>query len=280
MKYHTIVPISKYLIKFVLFTSTVFLLPVTYSHGEGKPTAQEVANISDKLPRGKTMVSDTMMYLIDDRGNQRVRELKNYRKECNDVTKIKVLFKGPADVRNTAYLNYEWASGADDDSWLFLPALRKVKRIAGGDKSNAFMGSDFNFSDMNGFVVSDWDYKFLQDEVIDGHDCYVIEATPKESVYKKVISETGYTKRHLWIRKDNYVNVKAKNWMKRGRKVKIMEVADLKKIQGIWVSGKISMVTLKGNRRLHASVLKVNDPEFFMPLDDTLFATSSMDRGL
>ena len=86
------------------------------------------------------------------------------------------LFKSPGDVKGTSYMSYNWESTSkEDDSWLYLPALQKVNRIASADRSGSFMGSDFTYSDIDGFELEDFNYKLVKDsDVVDGKDCWVM----------------------------------------------------------------------------------------------------------
>lgn len=249
----------------------------------GALTPYEIMRREDTLEAGKTLSTTTTMVLIDAQGRQRVRELKNYRfGESGKDTRTLVLFLSPADVRNTGYLNYSWeGSDKEDDSWLYLPALRRVKRIAGGDKSNAFMGSDFNYSDLNGNKLDDWNYAWVNEsESVEGRDCWVIEATPKPEALKKVLKETGYVRRHVWIRKDNFVAVRGLYWLERGGRQKRLSVNDLQQVDGIWTAKEIKMETLKGENVEHTSILKLADVAYNVALSEEFFTTRTMERGL
>src|SRR5690606_6358888 len=104
-----------------------------------------------------------------------------------------------------------------------------------GDKSGSFMGSDFTYSDINGVNISWYDYTIInQSESVDGADTWVIESTPKAEFAERVASETGYEKAHLWIRKDNFVQVQGKIWVTRGGRIKYFSAQNLELINDIW----------------------------------------------
>jgi hypothetical protein len=246
-------------------------------------TPYEIMRREDTLEAGRTLSTTNTMVLIDGQGRQRARELRNYRLgENGKDTRTLVLFLSPPDVRNTGYLNYSWQdAGKEDDSWLYLPALRKVKRIAGGDKSNSFMGSDFNYSDLNGNKLEDWTYSLVKEsDPVDGKDCWVIEALPKPERLQKVLKETGYVRRQVWIRKDNFVAVRGLNWLERGGRQKRLSVNELQQVDGIWTAKEIKMETLKGGKVEHASILKLGEVSYNVPLADEFFTTRTLERGL
>ena len=236
----------------------------------------------DNRDDGETSISEMTMILIDRRNNQRKRAIKGFRKDYGKDTKSISFFLTPADVRNTAFLSYEWDDESkEDDSWLYLPALRKVKRISSGNKKDSFMGSDFSYSDMNGMELEDWDFSFVKEsEIVDGQDCWVIQSVPKKDRKKKVITETGYLKRVSWIRKDNYMGVRGKMWVKKGKKIKIFKASEIEKIQGIWTAKKLEMITTKRKRREHATVLLFNNIVYNKGVNDSMFKTQRMEKGL
>ena len=92
--------------------------------------------------------SDMNMILINSKGKERHRFLHKFFKDYGEVEKQTMFFNSPADVKNTSFMNYSYIDDRDDDQWLYLPALKKVKRISGGSKDDYFMGSDFTYEDM------------------------------------------------------------------------------------------------------------------------------------
>lgn len=245
-------------------------------------TATEVMVEVDNFDDGETSSSEMTMILIDRRGNQRVRQMKGFRKDYGKDTKSMNFFLSPADVRNVAFLSYDWDDeNKEDDSWLYLPAIGKPKRISAGNQKDSFMGSDFTYADMNDLEIKEWDYKFLkQSEMVDGKDCWVIEGVPKEAKRKKVIDETGYLKVVSWIRKDNFFVVKGKMYVKKGKKIKYFTASDLEKIQGIWTAKKLTMVTTKRKRKEHSTVLLFNKIVYNKGVEDGMFTVQRMERGL
>ena len=103
----------------------------------------------DARDDGDNATQDMEMILIDKNGNQRVREIRSLPPRRGEDTYSIMFFLSPADVKDTGFLTYDYDDDEkDDDQWLYLPALKKTKRIASGDKSGSFMGSDFSYADM------------------------------------------------------------------------------------------------------------------------------------
>ncbi len=245
-------------------------------------SAFEVMQRVEDRDDGQTSISEMTMVLVDRRGNKRIRKMRGFRKDFENVAKNINFFLTPADVRNTAFLSFDWDDeNKEDDNWLYLPALRKVKRISSGNKKDSFMGSDFSYVDINGLGIADWDFRFLKkSQIIDGQDCWVIEAVPKKAKRKAIIKETGYLKSISWVRKDIFMMIKGKMYVKKGKKIKYFTATDIVQIQGIWTAKKLSMVTTKRKRKEHATVLLFNKMKYNSNVDDSMFTTQRMERGL
>lgn len=263
---------------------TLFLLALLPSFALAEDlTARQVMDKVDARYTGDTSIQDSTMILIDRKGNQRVRQTKAFRKEYGEDSKSISFFLSPADVKNTSFLSYIWDDESkEDDSWLYLPALRKVKRIASSDKSGSFMGSDFTYYDIEQDTELDkYNYKFVKEsEDVDGHDVWVIESKPKKKFKKEQEKETGYIKSQVWVRKDNFMVVKGKFWVKKGKKIKYMTLSEIEKIQDVWTAKKLQMVTTKKGKVEHSTVLQLNTIEYNKPLEDDMFNTQRMERGL
>ena len=226
---------------------------------------------------GKSIQQDMQMILIDKKGKQRKRNMRSFGKDYGkDIYKL-MFFKSPADVKNTGFLTYDYAkTGKDDDQWLYLPALKKVKRIPSSDKSSSFMGSDFSYDDMTKMNLNDYNFKLLKDTKVRGHDAWMIESTPRT---KKVMKESGCTKSIGIIRKDNYVAVRSIGFMRGGKK-KYMDVTRMHKQKGIWVVDTMSMTTKKGKNTLHKTVMRSSNTKLNITIDDSMFKTRRLEKGL
>lgn len=245
-------------------------------------SAHDVMQQVDERYDGDSAVGNSKMILIDRRDRQRVRDFTLYRIDDGKDSKTLSFFNSPADIEGTAYLNYDWDDqDRDDDSWLFLPALQKVKRIAAGDESDPFLGSDFSYADINGQEFTWYDYSFIKDsEIVDGQDCWVIEVVPKPEYKEKAEATTGYSKSHTWIRKDNFVQVRAKIWVIRGDKIKYFSASDLQLIDNVWTPMKLQMITTKKDKKEHASIIQVESIKYNTNVDAGLFTTEVMQRGV
>lgn len=261
---------------------TVLLAVSAQDTSAAEYSAAEVIAINKNLDDGQTAVIDYRLVLIDRRGRQRERQLRMYSKDYGKDTRTLSQFDSPADIRGTGYLNYDWEDpDADDDSWLYLPSLQRVKRIATSDTSDSFLGSDFTYADINGLEIDWYDYSFANEsEVVGGQDCWVIDIVPKHAFREKAEEATGYSRLRTWIRKDNFVQQQSQAWELRGNRIKYFNSSEIEQIDGIWTIRRMQVVTTRNERQEHASILQVENVSYNVELDDDLFTTDNLQRGL
>ncbi len=241
------------------------------------PKARAIMEKVDARDDGKTIEQDMMMILIDKNGKKRIRDMKSYSKDFSVDEHQIMFFKSPADVKNTAFLTYDYDKASkDDDQWLYLPALKKVKRIPSSDKSSSFMGSDFSYYDMTDRNLEDYNFKLLKETKVRGKKVWMIEAIPRT---KKVVKESGYTKTIGLVRQDNYVVVRSIGFLKNGKK-KYLDIKKLHKQGGVWLVDEMTMTTKKGKTMVHKTVLKFNNIKLNKGIDDNMFTTRRLEKGL
>lgn len=250
---------------------------VAMGHADDDPKAREIMTRVDERDDGDNQTSNMEMVLIDKRDNQRIRELRSFTKDVGEDTYSMLFFLSPADVKDTGFLTYDYDEpDRDDDQWLYLPALKKTKRIASSDKSGSFMGSDFSYADMTDRPLEKYEYQLLQESEVGGHPVWVIEATP---IDEEEIDETGYTKSIQFIRKDNDVVIRSKIWVKKGKRNKYLEVQELEQIDGIWVPTLMTMTTKNGKQTLHKTVLRTSNVKFNQDLKLDDFSVRGLETG-
>ncbi|CAA6811195.1 MAG: Outer membrane lipoprotein-sorting protein [uncultured Sulfurovum sp.] len=263
--------------KKILFLLGVGATLLTTSAIADNVDARAIMEKVDARDDGKTLEQDMLMILIDKNGNERTRDLKSYGKDFGEDEHRTLFFKSPADVKNTAFLTYDYDDGAkDDDQWLYLPALKKVKRIPSTDKSSSFMGSDFSYFDMTDRDLENYDFKILKETKVRGHDAWMIESTPNN---QDVIDESGYEKTIAIVRKDNYMVVRAINFMTNGKK-KYLDLTKIHEENGIWLVDEMTMTTKKGKSTVHKTTLSFDNIKLNGGIEDGVFTTRRLEKGL
>ena len=265
--------LSGYVVLFFFCLPLVALVPA-----QAEPDARAIMEKVDGRDDGDNQTADLEMTLIDPKGNERVRTIKLFSKDKGRDTLRMQFFLSPADVKDTGFLTYDYYGGEkDDDQWLYLPDLRKTKRIATSDKSSSFMGSDFSYADMTRRVLDEWTYRVLKEDQVDGQKVWIIEALPASET---VEDRYGYKKSIVYVRQDNYMVVRAIHVLKSGNKVKYMEVKKLEQIDGIWVAVETWMKTTRSKRTLHRTVLTMDNIKYNQELDESLFSLRQLEKGL
>ena len=240
-------------------------------------SARQIMERVDARDDGDDVSQDLEMILIDKRGNQRVRRLRSYARDEGEDEYSIMFFLTPADVEDTGFLTYDYDEPErDDDQWLYLPALSRTKRIAQGDRSGSFMGSDFSYADMTDRPLDHYEYTLMGETEVEGYPVWQIESVPITEHEK---DETGYTKSVQFVRKDNYVVVRSVSWVKKGGRLKYFDVKKLDQIDGIWVATETHMSTRKGKKTLHKTVLLIENVKFNQDLDDDLFSLRQLEKG-
>ncbi len=177
----------------------VCLLPLTASGETPEEKGLAIAKAADERDNGfGDFVADMLMTLRNKHGQESIRKIRIRTLEVeNDGDKSMTVFDNPRDVKGTAFLTFTHKTG-DDDQWLYLPALKRVKRISSRNKSGSFMGSEFSYEDIASQEVEKYTYKWLKDEDYAGQACSVTERYP---VDKK---NSGYTRQVVWMDKAEY----------------------------------------------------------------------------
>lgn len=262
----------------VLSIASLLLLPAVSTAEDAQLTGREIMDLADARDDGDRGIQDMKMILIDKNGSQRKRTIRAYRMDVGVDKHTIMFFLDPADVKDTGFLTYDYDDPEkDDDQWLYLPALKKTKRIASGDKSGSFMGSDFTYADMTDRNLDNYEYELLKEDEIDGVPVWIVQAIPTT---EKEIDETGYVKQVVFVRQDNYVVIRSKNWLKKGGRNKYFDVKKLEQIDGIWTPTEMHMTTKKGKKTLHKTILVAEHVRYNQPMDDDQFSVRQLEKGL
>jgi outer membrane lipoprotein-sorting protein len=256
--------------KRVYLILVVLLLLTVAAQAEEVTGLKVIQNVYERsTPEDQT--ADLKMYLINSRGDERVRNIKQYQKDYGDMEKKIMFFKAPADVRNTSFMNWSYdKEGKDDDQWIYLPALKKVKRISSDSKSDYFMGSDFTYDDLGDRHPSEDTHKILREEVFEEENCYVVESIPKQEDYM-------YSKTITWVVKDRWIGKKKEFYDEDGELLKILKVEEVEQIDEYWI---ITNSQMDNQQTDHKTIMELENVELNNAIEDSKFTERIMRRGL
>jgi len=249
--------------------------------------APAAASAQDSAARGKAIAVEAdkrysgfgsseeklRMVLIDASGSKRVRELRVQTLEKPEGDWSMTVFDKPADVKGTALLTY--TKGLQpDDQWIYLPALKRVKRIASTNRSGPFMGSEFAFEDLSSFEIVKYSYDYIGEQACPGAEkesCWMVSEKP-------LYANSGYSKMTVWYDKSEYRARYIKYFDTAGKPLKEMLLTDYKLFKGrFWRPMTWSMVNLKNGKK---TVLSYDSLDFDVKLDDGDFSQAALKRQM
>jgi outer membrane lipoprotein-sorting protein len=232
---------------------------------DGKTLAQRVYDRDD----GKDVYAKVEMLLIDKHGNERLRTMITANKDFGSLSKGFTRFLSPAAIEGTGFLYWQ-NEERDDDQFIYLPALRRVRRIVTTQKDNRFVNTDYTYEDMQKRKVEKDNHKILGTERIGDYDCWILESFPKDS------DDSQYGKCVSWVVKDTYVPVKTEYYDKKGRLEKVYTARGLSKIDGIWTVTQSEMRDLK---REHRTLMRISGIKYNSNIPDSVFTRRYLQEG-
>lgn len=215
------------------------------------------------------------MVLRNAAGQESTREIRTKTLEVEgDGDKSLNIFDHPRDVKGTAFLSFSHPVGADDQ-WLYLPALKRIKRIASRNKSGPFMGSEFAFEDLSSFEVDKYTYKFLREEsCVDIHSdagmCFVVEQYPVDKY-------SGYTRQLTWIDTKEYRNWRTEFYDRRNSLLKTLTATGFQQYLGqYW---RATGMVMQNHQTRKVTELVWNEYQFKTGLTEADFNQNTLKRA-
>jgi hypothetical protein len=223
-----------------------------------------------------SLKTDATMVLVNEHGQTRERRIATLQKlQKNGIdSKLVMKFNAPADIKGIGFLQVE-QSEADDDQWIYLPALKKTRRLVANNKKDSFMGSDFSYGDFSRPKVDWYQHRVLRSEAIDGHDCFVVESLPRDETIK---NDHGYSKKVNWVRKDNFLEAKVEYYDLRGDLLKTQTITGHKLVEPDthrWFAMHRDVIN---HQTQHKTVLDFERAEAGVAAPDELFTTRTIER--
>lgn len=239
-------------------------------------SADEIAKKAYLTSKVADSTTDSTFRLINASGQERVRQTGGSTKLIPGTTDNMrlVTFLTPTDVQGTKTLLIEH-TGKDDDMWIYLPALKKVRRLVSSNKKDSFVGTDFSYGDVIGHRPEDWNHKLLKEEKIDNQDCYVLESTPKTP---EIQDSSGYSKQVGWIAKDSFVAIRGEAYDQSGQLLKKFSARKVEKvdpIHGKWQPMELEAENVQSN---HKTIIEFKNFKTNLGVKDELFTSRYLEK--
>ena len=252
----------------LLFIAILAVCSAQAAGQSGRDIMQKVRNRAD----GDTRSATIEMTLIQKSGHKRVRKLKSWAMDVGNDTKKIMFFTYPGDVKGTGFLTWDYDNTSKvDDKWLYLPAMKKTRRISGkSSKTDYFMGSDFTYNDMSTRSVDEEKHTLLHEEMLGAHKCWVVESVPNDR-------DEIYARRVTWIRQDCLIAVKAEYYDKLNKLHRKLNISNIEKVQGFWTMHLMQMENVQTG---HKTIIRMDNQKFNVKVSPNLFTVSQLEKGL
>ncbi len=218
----------------------------------------------------KDSTADMQMMLRNKQGKTSMRKIRIKSMEMtNDGDKSLTVFDQPRDVKGTAFLSFSHAVDADEQ-WLYLPALKRVKRISSATKSGPFMGSEFAFEDLASFEVEKYSYQFIKEETVNSMDSHLVKYTPN---YKN----SGYKYQLVWLDKQELRAHKIEFYDRKGTLLKTLTATDYQRyLDTYW---RPALMTMVNHQTGKSTDLRWQNYQFQVGLAEKDFSKSGLKRA-
>ena len=230
-------------------------------------TGQELAQQVFDRENGDDITAEMKMILVNKRGKERIRGFTFYSKDYGDLIKQFNRFTSPADIKGTGFLSVEKDRG-ETEQFLYLPSLRRTRRIVSSQKSRSYVNSDFSYEDMERRPVEDFEHIISGEETIENINFYILESKPKKG------TRSQYGRIKTRIDPKSFIPLYIEYFDKKEKLIKKYRVVKLEKVQNIWTEMEVIMENMK---RKHRTVLKVDKIVYNTGLDDRIFTRQHLE---
>lgn len=237
---------------------------------QAAPTAGEIVRSSRDRIKAATVSTRSRMVISARDGSSTERLVDQYQSGSGASARTVIVFQKPASVAGTRFLTIAKAGGLDD-RWIYLPALGKVRRVAAGEGSASFMGTDLSYDDLSSMNRdADADTHVLaREETLAGEECWVIESRPRDTEYQ-------YSRMVSWIAKASRIALRIELYDRKGELAKVIEILKVEDRQGraTPVATRVSSVKAGTSTTIHVEIIKYDDP-----IPDGVFTTKFLETG-
>jgi outer membrane lipoprotein-sorting protein len=245
--------------------------------GEGAPAVDEIIQQMNDRPEGVSVQRDMIITLTDRRGNTREEHTRAFRRYFGENKKTAIFYTKPATVAGTAFLTWDYEDQArEDDQWLYLPALRKVRRISASDRGDYFLGTDFTYEEIkkeSKIAAEDYRFSLLGEEEVDGHSTWKVEATPMDQEVSRAL---GYGRVVFRIDSSLWIPRLTEYWDVRGNFLKTVHARGIEKIDGIWA---ITDIEATNKKTGHSTRIQFHNTDYGADVPPRLFEQNALKRG-
>jgi len=261
-----------------LFIMTSLSLICSNGISADLPDGNLIAQNINSRNEGIAVSRNLTMQMTDRHGKVRVRETRAFRKYFDDEKRTAIFYLKPKNIKDTAFLTYDYADKKiDDDQWLYLPAMRKVRRISASDRGDYFLGTDLSYEDIKletRVSLKDYNRKTIGEDEVDGVHCYIVEET---AVNAEIAEELGHSRRESCVDDTIWMTRRSIFWDLQNKQLKTTHFRNISKVQGIWTAHTIEV---ENHKTGHNTVFTFSDVDYKEGVKDRVFTQNALKRGL
>jgi hypothetical protein len=240
------------------------------------PDGHEIMKKSRETSKLDGMEAISTLRIYDAKGRERVRQTSMASKLFDSGTTEKrvIRFLSPSEVKGTGMLIYDYDE-RNDDMWIYMPALRKTRRIISNEKSKSFMGSEFSNADMSAPSLEDFEFKVTGSGIVEGTDCWIVEVIP---VSENIMDEVGYDRQLAWIGKQDFVLRKAEYFDEDDELFKRMISSDVRELDPAgkkYIATRMEMNNMQNGRK---SVMTLDKIQYNPNVKEEYFTLAYLER--
>ena len=251
---------------------TLTMIALFISANIWSQNAKEISKKTLDLTSVDAMEMTSTLSIYDAKGKERVKQTATASKRFGETTKIITRFVSPADVKGIGLLIYD-NEDKDDEMWIYLPALRKVRRIVSSEKGKSFMGSEFSNADMSKPNPDDYTYNLIGSEQYKGNDCWQIESIP---INEDIADKNGFSKKIAWINKISFQTYKVVYYDFDNEPYKEMLLSKYEEAgKGKFMIRKMEILNLQNGRK---SVLTIDQLQMGSAIGENSFTPAALEK--
>jgi len=267
--------ISKLIKPLIMATS---LINASHAMSIELPAGDVIAQNINARDEGIAVSRNLSMQMTDRHGKVRIRETRAFRKYFGDEKRTAIFYLKPKNIKDTAFLTYDYADKQrDDDQWLYLPAMRKVRRISASDRGDYFLGTDLSYEDIKletRVSLKDYTRKTIGEDEEEGVHCYIVEET---EINTEIAEELGHSRRESCVDDTIWMARRSKFWDLQNKLLKTTHFRNISKVQGIWTAHTIEV---ENHKTGHQTVFTFSDVDYNDGVKDSVFTQNALKRGL
>lgn len=263
----------------ILLVCVAVVLPVNADEAQ-QPSVRDIVNYCNYKNPGNDQKSRLSITLRDADGNEKKnvykRLWKNYKGDGGIDDKMVLFTEFPPDAEGVGFMRWAYTSNADKnaDQWIYLPVLKKIRRVSVRDPGDSFLGSDLTYFDISGRSIDADEHKIIKTEKSGTTDIIVVESTPRkesESLYSRVVSVFAKGTGSDW---NSCVKRQADFFDKKGEPLK-QQVIKWQQVSNAWVWDEMSV---RNSQTGHSSIFQITDVQINVGLDDNVFTERNLQR--